>query len=82
MEELSLKTEALEVLGVFPFAHQNQVIIGYAAKVSGEVVLNEELDSHKWVPVSKLKAWDFGTGAVVAALLAEREQGRLAHLFS
>jgi NADH pyrophosphatase NudC (nudix superfamily) len=82
MEELSLNTETLELLGVFPFAHQNQVIIGYAAKVSGEVVLNEELDSYKWVALSKLKAWDFGTGAVVAALLAQRAQGRLSHLFS
>jgi NAD+ diphosphatase len=82
MEELSLSTEALVLLGVYPFAHQNQVIIGYAAKVSGEVVLNEELDSYKWVPVSKLKAWEFGTGAVVAALLAARAQGHLSHLFS
>jgi hypothetical protein len=46
------------------------------------VVLNEELDSYKWVALSRLKAWDFGTGAVVAALLAERAQGHLSHLFS
>ena len=78
-EELGLAVEASRLIGVYPFARMNQVIIAYHMRAVGEIVLDEnELAGFKRVPVDKLKPWDFGTGAAVRDFLALRAQEKSA----
>jgi len=73
MEELGLSAATSRLIGAYPFARMNQVIIAYYVKATGEIVLDQsELAGFKAVPIEKLKAWDFGTGAAVKDFLALR----------
>ncbi len=71
LEELSLNCESVELVGVYPFADQNQVIIAYHAKAQGEIALNEELADYKIIAIDKLKGWDMGTGLAINDWLAK-----------
>jgi NAD+ diphosphatase len=73
VEELGLKPGATTLIGAYPFAQMNQVIIAYHIHASGEIRLDEtELAGFKRVPVDQLKPWPFGTGAAVRDFLATR----------
>lgn len=75
-EELGLTVEQSTLIGAYPFARMNQVIIAYHMPASGEIVLDTtELAGFKEVPVKKLRPWDFGTGAAVRDFLARRRGG-------
>lgn len=69
-EELNLHALETSLVGVYPFPHQNQVIIAYHVKAAGEIALNQELDDYKIVPVEQLKGWDMGTGLAINDWLA------------
>ncbi|WP_317933190.1 NUDIX domain-containing protein [Halioxenophilus sp. WMMB6] len=71
-EELSLVCDEISLVGVYPFARQNQVIIAYHARAWGEVRLNHELDDYKIVPVDELQGWPMATGLAVTEWLAKR----------
>jgi NAD+ diphosphatase len=72
-EELGLAVHSSRLIGAYPFARMNQVIIAYHTLASGEIVLDAtELAGFKAVPVERLRPWDFGTGAAVRDFLAER----------
>ncbi len=72
-EELGLAVHSSRLIGAYPFARMNQVIIAYHAQASGEIVLGAtELAGFKAVPIDRLRPWDFGTGAAVRDFLAER----------
>lgn len=72
-EELGLAVHSSRLIGAYPFARMNQVIIAYHAQASGEIVLDAtELAGFKAVPIERLRPWDFGTGAAVRDFLAER----------
>lgn len=71
-EELNLQTEECHLIGVYPFAQQNQVIIAYHIRASGSITLNHELDDYKIIPVNKLKGWDMGTGLAINDWLAKQ----------
>ncbi|MBT8149257.1 MAG: NUDIX domain-containing protein [Pseudomonadales bacterium] len=73
-EELNLDCTALELVGVYPFAQQNQVIIAYHGLAHGEIKLNSELDSYKIVPAERLRPWGMGTGLALADWLRRRKQ--------
>ena len=45
-EELDLDASTPTLIGVYPFARMNQIIIGYHVTASGLITLNEELDSY------------------------------------
>jgi NAD+ diphosphatase len=76
VEELGLKPGATTLIGAYPFAQMNQVIIAYHIEAEGEIRLDEtELAGFKLVPVDKLKPWPFGTGAAVRDFLARRAAG-------
>ena len=72
MEELNLHALETELIGAYPFPHQNQVIIAYHVKAAGEIKLNHELDDYKIVPVDQLKGWDMGTGLAINDWLKSR----------
>ncbi len=71
-EELGLSAQTSSLVGVYPFAQQNQIIIAYHLLANGTVVLGDELDEYKIVPVAKLRGWGFGTGLAVQAWLDAR----------
>jgi len=71
-EELGLQVLSSSLVGVYPFAQQNQVIIAYHVRAAGEVKLNDELDDYKIVPKDKLKGWDMGTGLAITDWLAQQ----------
>jgi NAD+ diphosphatase len=68
-EELGLQITEMTLLGVYNYPEMNQTIIAYHALTKGDIVLGEELDSYKVIPLNKLKPWSFGTGLAVADLL-------------
>ncbi len=74
MEELNLHALETDLVGVYPFAQQNQVIIAYHVKAAGEIRLNHELDDYKIIPVEQLKGWDMGTGLAINDWLAQRRR--------
>ena len=71
-EETNLDTRTPEFIGHYAFVQQNQLILAYAAKCSGDIRLNEELDRYKLIDPDRLVAWDFGTGFAVRDWLAQR----------
>ncbi len=73
-EELGLESRGCRLIGAYPFARMNQVIIAYHIEGEGEIVLDEsELAGFKLVPIAKLRPWEFGTGAAVKDFLAQRQ---------
>jgi NAD+ diphosphatase len=75
-EELGLVVETSRLVGVYPFAQMNQVIIAYHLNTSGEITIDgTELAGFKRVPLDDLTPWDFGTGAAVRDFLALRRAG-------
>ena len=72
LEELNLTATDSTLIGAYPFAQQNQVIIAYHIRAVGEVKLNHELDDYKIIPVEKLKGWNMGTGLAINEWLAKR----------
>ena len=71
-EELGLRATAVDLVGLYPFARKNQLIIAYHVIADGCIVLNEELAEYRLIDPDKLKAWDFGTGPAVRDWLAAR----------
>lgn len=61
-EEVGLEASAPILIGVYPFARMNQVILAYHVTTSGQVTLGEELVDYKLVELSQCGAWRAGTG--------------------
>jgi NADH pyrophosphatase NudC (nudix superfamily) len=72
-EELGLDAARSALIGAYAFAQMNQVIIAYHVEAQGEITLDmKELAAYKRVPLDKLRAWNFGTGAAVKDFLERR----------
>ncbi len=71
-EELGLQAQLGELIGVYGFARQNQVIIAYHLTAEGPIVQGEELAGVKPVPIEKVKPWPSATGQALAQWLASR----------
>ncbi len=71
-EELGLRATSVKLVGLYPFAEKNQLIIAYHVIADGRIDLNEELAEVRLIDPDKLKAWDFGTGPAVRDWLATR----------
>ncbi len=71
-EELDLDASSADLIGVYPFARNHEVLIVYHVLADGEIWLNEELAEYRLIAPEKLKAWDFGTGLAVRDWLARR----------
>ena len=61
-EELNLDGAPATLIGVYPFEQMNQVIIAYHVPATGTVILNEELDDVRHLPLHECRAWSSGTG--------------------
>lgn len=71
-EELNLESKSCELIGVYGFEQQNQVIIAYHIEGEGEIKLNAELDSYKIVAPEDLTPWNMGTGLAMVDWLEEK----------
>lgn len=71
-EELGLSATVVAPVGVYPFFVRNEILICFHVRARGGVVLGDELEAFKRVPIAKLRAWPFGTGLAVAAWLERR----------
>jgi NADH pyrophosphatase NudC (nudix superfamily) len=71
-EELGLAGEIASLVGVYPFAQRNELIVAYHVRATGAITVGAELAGIKRVPVEKLRAWPFGTGLAVRDWLARR----------
>ncbi len=65
-EELGLISTVEKLVGVYPFTMRNEVIIAYALRATGTIVLGSELADYRVVPKAKLRPWPMGTGFAVA----------------
>lgn len=73
-EELGLEAEMIERVGIYSFFQQNQLIIAYHVRATGDIRMDEEeLQAYKIVPIRKLRPWPFGTGAAVKEWLEKRK---------
>jgi NADH pyrophosphatase NudC (nudix superfamily) len=71
-EELGLEGEIRELVGVYAFTQRNELIVAYHVEARGELVLGDELEAFKRVPLAKLRPWPFGTGEAVRDWLMRR----------
>jgi NAD+ diphosphatase len=69
-EETDLDALAARLIGLYPFARKNELILAYHVEARGEVRLNEELAEYRLIAPERLQAWDYGTGLAVADWLA------------
>jgi len=73
-EELGLDSEIIELIGIYSFFEQNQLIIAYHLSATGEMQLGDELAEIKMIPVHKLRPWPFGAGHAVRDWLARHSK--------
>lgn len=74
-EEVGLESDAPDLIGVYPFARKNEVIIAYHVVGRGDIVLNEELAEFRLLVPGRLKPWPFGTGLAVRDWLSKQTAG-------
>lgn len=74
-EEVGLESDALDLIGVYPFARKNEVIIAYHVVGRGRIVLNEELAEFRLIAPQRLRPWEFGTVLAVRDWLARQAAG-------
>jgi len=72
LEETSLQTQALDLIGVYDFQRMNQIIIAYHAVCDGEVRLSPELVDYRLFGPDTVKCWPAGTGYALADWLRSR----------
>ena len=61
-EETRLESVGVNLVGVYPFTRNNEVLIVYHVQARGEIVLNEELAEYRLIAPEKLRPWPQGTG--------------------
>jgi NADH pyrophosphatase NudC (nudix superfamily) len=59
-EELGVQTESIDLIGLFPLPRNNQLIVAYALRTTGEPVLSDEIAEIKLVSPDELATFDFG----------------------
>ena len=72
LEETSLATSALTLIGVYDFQRMNQIIIAYHAVCHGQVRLSPELADYRLLAPESVKCWPAGTGYALADWLKSR----------
>lgn len=72
-EELGLQARGAALIGAYPSARRNEVIMAFHVPAEGEIRLNGELAEIRLVAPERLKAWDYGTGLAVADWLRQQQ---------
>ena len=81
-EELGLTASNTDLVGIYPFEPENQIILVYHVKAYGDILINEELHSVKIFSRQELKdlpfgqekldGWPFGCGWAITDWLASK----------
>lgn len=71
-EELGLNAQINEFVGNYAYFDLNQLLLVFHLKAEGDVVLGEELQEHRIIPITKLRPWPFGTGLALKDWLKAR----------
>lgn len=74
-EELGLSGRVVRLIGVYPFAQRNELIVAYHVEAEGQIVLGDEIEGYKAIDPDKLRPWPVATGLAVADWLASRARG-------
>ena len=61
-EEVGLKGEIADFVGLYPFFEQNQLLLVYHITTRGEVKLGEEIIDYKLEDKADVRPWPMGTG--------------------
>lgn len=72
LEETGLVITAAHLIGVYPFALRNEVIIAFHTPAEGTIVLGEELAEVKLLEPARVRPWPLGTGLAVADWMRAR----------
>jgi NAD+ diphosphatase len=72
-EELGLQGEIVDFIGVYPFKLLNQLILAFHLRAAGQIVLGDELESYKLIPIEKVRPWSLGTGPALKDWLERRK---------
>ena len=59
-EELGVRAQSTHLIGHFPLAQLNQLVIAYEVCAAGEVTLGDEIAEVKLVSPAELASFDFG----------------------
>jgi NADH pyrophosphatase NudC (nudix superfamily) len=70
-EELGLRVLDARLVGYYPFAEANQLIVAHIAECVGEVRLSAELSEVKHVSADELAAYDFTPLTLTAKIVAD-----------
>jgi len=71
-EETDLDGDAAHLIGVYEFAHLNQLIVAYHVPARGTVRLSEELVDYRLIEPQRLRPWPQGTGQALADWMRAR----------
>ena len=76
-EELGVRARSAHLIGHFPLAQLNQLVIAYEVRAAGELTLGDEIAEVKVVSPTELATFDFGplrlTSEIVSSWL-QRER--------
>lgn len=71
-EETGLAARTATLVGNYPHAVKNEILLAYHVHAEGAVTLNEELAEYRLIAPENLRPWDTGTGYAVRDWLAWR----------
>lgn len=71
-EETDLDARSIELIGVYPFARKNELLIAYHVEATGQIRLSEELVDFRLIDPPDLKPWPMGTGLAMADWMKRR----------
>ena len=61
-EELGVQGEVVQLVGNYSFFEQNQLLLVFHVKITGKIILSEEISEIIKVSPNELKPWPRGTG--------------------
>ncbi len=70
-EELGLDGEGLEFIGHYSFLELNQLVMAFAVKAHGNLVLSDEIADVKVLSKSELETYDFGRLKLTSKIVAQ-----------
>lgn len=73
-EELNLDSQSISLIGLYPFARKNQLIIAYHVVATGTIELSEELAEWRYYTLDDIEPWPEGTGVAVKEWLQAQKE--------
>lgn len=70
-EELGLDSKVTRLIGHYPFAEMNQIILAFSVSAVGELKTNEEIAETKLITMEQLRAYDFGRLYITSAVVMD-----------